>query len=606
MKTVLKHIFGTAAAAVMISSCSYLDPLPNGAYTDENFEDYPELLRGFVDHIYNDCRPVTFYSAYYSGLSTITDEAVYSSATTAKRIYSEGKGVMTSNPFDSFWSNAYSAINYANRFLVDNRGYNTQYMLNQQADMNLRRSLQGDAFGLRAWYLFDLLRMYAGEGVDGKMWGVPIRTSPTEYEKIDYSEIRRATIDECCEQILKDCDSAYVYLHLDNRDYPGDPTQEVTVTGSARYTTLSKIAIDMLRSQVYLYWASPAWNPGVSQNDPAIVERYSNSAKYAAVVMKHKLEKESTLGGGFNPMNKIEWTNPNSQEIIWCSNTTSGTTTWETELYPIGFGGDATFAPTQNLVDCFPAANGYPIADARSKYDPAKPYKNRDPRFYSTINFDGAQVTRNTDPSDIMYTFDTKEGGKDAPNQKGTSVTGYYVRKFLYSGWNPFDAVIQNAPRPLMHYRWTEACLMFAEAASHVVSPLADLYGYSAKQAIAFLRCRPSYEGVDGVGSKSDPYLDECASAGGEAFLNLVKNEWRIETCFEGKGFYNSRRWSTSVSDINVPINRVVITGDGTNNTYRYEAVTTLNYPSLWQPLPYMEVRRCTNLVQNKGWESWR
>ena len=50
--------------------------------------------------------------------------------------------------------------------------------------------------------------------------------------------------------------------------------------------------------------------------------------------------------------------------------------------------------PTANYVNYFGMANGYPIkdmtkADAESGYDPKYPWKNRDPRFYKDIIFDG-------------------------------------------------------------------------------------------------------------------------------------------------------------------------------------------------------------------------
>jgi hypothetical protein len=205
-----------------------------------------------------------------------------------------------------------------------------------------------------------------------------------------------------------------------------------------------------------------------------------------------------------------------------------------------------------------------------------------------------------------MYTFNTREGGPDAPGLQKTSTTGYYIKKFVYTGWNPFDADIQTTYHPLMLFRWTEMCLILAESAPKVTS-ITDQgkYGYSAKQALAWLRARPTMDGTPGVGSKADPYLEECAGDPAK-FEELVKSEWRVETCFEGHDFYNSRRWATDVSQINVPIKRVVITGEGDNPTYTYETVTTLNFPSLWQPIPYNEVRRLPNLVQNKGYESWK
>lgn len=605
MKTIVKTI-AIAASALILGACSFLEPLPDGAYTDENFDLYPELLRGFVDKVYKDYFPTNYYTANYVGVSSISSEAVYTDPKTAKRIYSEGTSDMTYNPFADLWNESYASINYVNMFLKDNVGYNTQYMLNQEADRALRKCLQGDAYGLRAWKHFLLLRMFAGEGTDGKMYGVPLMMNPTEYENIDNSSIVRASIDECCEAILRDCDSACVYLPVSNRDYPGDPQQTVIVTGSARYTRLDQVAVKALKATVYLYWASPYWNPTLSQNDPAILERYSNAAKYAAEVMRFKLETESSLTGGFDPLKKMEYHNPNSSEIIWCSKIASEGQGLEKAFYPIGFGGTAEIVPSQGIVDKFPAANGYPIDDPRSKYDPQKPYENRDPRFYTSVNFDGAKVIRNTDPTDIMYTFNTREGGADAPGLVETSTTGYYIKKFVYSGWNPFDADIQTSYHPLMLFRWTEMCLILAESASKVTSPTdATMFGYSAKQALAWLRARPTMDGTVGVGSSSDPYLDECAGDP-QKFEELVKNEWRVETCFEGHEFYNSRRWATDVNEINVPIKRVVITGEGDATAYNYETVTTLNYPSLWQPIPYLEVRRCPNLVQNKGYESWK
>ncbi|MBQ7771705.1 MAG: RagB/SusD family nutrient uptake outer membrane protein [Bacteroidales bacterium] len=604
MKTIVKTI-AIAASALILGACSFLEPLPNGAYTDENFDLYPELLRGFVDKVYRDYFPTNYNTAYYVGISSISSEAVYTNPKTAKRMYSEGTSDMTYNPFADLWNDSYASINYLNMFLKDNVGYNTQYMLNQEADRALRKCLQGDAYGLRAWNHFLLLRMFAGEGTDGKMYGIPLMMNPTEYENIDNSSITRATIDECCEAILRDCDSACVYLPESNRDYPDDPQQTVIVTGSARYTRLDQVAVKALKATLYLYWASPYWNPTLSQNDPVIIERYSKAAEYAAEVMRFKLEVESALTGGFDPLKKMEYHNPNSSEIIWCSKIASEGQGLEKSFYPIGFGGSADIVPSQAVIDQFPAANGYPIGDPRSKYDQNNPYQNRDPRFYTSVNFDGAKVIRNTDPTDIMYTFNTREGGPDAPGLVETSTTGYYIKKFVYTGWNPFDADIQTSYHPLMLFRWTEMCLVFAEAASKVGNPTTQLHGYSAKQALAWLRSRPTMDGTPGVGSTSDPYLDECAGDP-QKFEELVKSEWRVETCFEGHDFYNSRRWATDVSEINVPIKRVLITGEGDATTYNYETVTTLNYPSLWQPIPYLEVRRCPNLVQNKGFESWK
>ena len=593
------YLLVLSVTAGFMSACTFLDPLPNGSYNDENFELYPELLRGFVDVVYNELLPETYLDNYYIPMSCATDDAIYSSPTAAWRIFSSGSAKMLSNPFDTKWRDNYRAINYLNMFLENDRGYNTRYMVAEDSDLALRNCLQGSAYGLRAWMYFDLLRVFGGKAENGELLGVPILTEPTDPKTADASTIERATFDECAEQILKDCDSAYKYLPRNNRDYPGDPQQSIQITGSARYKSLDQIAIDGLRAMVYIFWASPAYNP---END---MSRYDKAARYAAAVIKHKLEVESTLTGGFDPTRGFSWHNVNSPEIIWPSEMRQSSNL-ETSFYPQQFGGSALVAPTQDLVDAFPMANGYPINDKRSNYDPTHPYEGRDPRFYATIFYNGAQVRRLNNASEVMYTFECANGGKDAPGSNEVSATGYYIKKFIYRNWNTNDTTKELGYRCIHFMNWTKMCLIFAEAANKYVGPTDEgTYGYSARQAIAWLRNRSTNDDEPGLGTFGDPYLDECA-AEATTFEGLVKNEWRVETCFEGDRYYNLRRWATDVSEINKPIHMAKISNQSGLISYEYPVVETLKYPSLWAPIPYTEIRKCPKLLQNQGWETWK
>ena len=593
------YLLVLSVTAGFMSACTFLDPLPNGSYNDENFELYPELLRGFVDVVYNELLPETYLDNYYIPMSCATDDAIYSSPTAAWRIFSSGSAKMLSNPFDTKWRDNYRAINYLNMFLENDRGYNTRYMVAEDSDLALRNCLQGSAYGLRAWMYFDLLRVFGGKAENGELLGVPILTEPTDPKTADASTIERATFDECAEQILKDCDSAYKYLPRNNRDYPGDPQQSIQITGSARYKSLDQIAIDGLRAMVYIFWASPAYNP---END---MSRYDKAARYAAAVIKHKIEMESTLTGGFDPTRGFSWHNVNSPEIIWPSEMRQSSNL-ETSFYPQQFGGSALVAPTQDLVDAFPMANGYPINDKRSNYDPTHPYEGRDPRFYATIFYNGAQVRRLNNASEVMYTFECANGGKDAPGSNEVSATGYYIKKFIYRNWNTNDTTKELGYRCIHFMNWTKMCLIFAEAANKYVGPTDEgTYGYSARQAIAWLRNRPTNDDEPGLGTFGDPYLDECA-AEATTFEGLVKNEWRVETCFEGDRYYNLRRWATDVSEINKPIHMAKISNQSGLISYEYPVVETLKYPSLWAPIPYTEIRKCPKLLQNQGWETWK
>ena len=180
-------------------------------------------------------------------------------------------------------------------------------------------------------------------------------------------------------------------------------------------------------------------------------------------------------------------------------------------------------------------------------------------------------------------------------------MTNYYIRKFVYLGWNKADDKIQTMPKSIFFLRWTQMCLTFAEAANRVSGPTTPLYGYTPKQAIAYLRSRPTNDGTPGVGATADPYLDECAAAGKEAFETLVRNERRIELCFEGHRFYDLRRWASNVAELNETIRKPVITGSGTS----FAEVEKRNYTSLYVPIPYSEMIRMKGLIQNEGWSNW-
>lgn len=599
MEKTIKSYLLLGCACLLAAGCEFLDPLENGSYNEENYQDYPKIIRGFIDKAYN-LRPQTYYITELIGTDAGSDNAVYRSQTNEMRQFSVGNSKITSNPFAVVWSRNYEAINYCNMFLKDNVGLNTQYLLEPETNEVLARTLQGDAYALRAWNYYELLKTFGGVGTNGKLLGVPVFTAPADATKLNPSTITRASFDDTVKQILRDCDSAQVYLPFNNRDYSGDPTYVTPVIGSVRYRCFDSISLDGLRAMTYLMWASPAFNP---EGD---MTRYMKAAKYASNVLKHKLNVESTFTSGFDPQKYFSWGDLNNPEVIHISN--MGESNIEANLYPYGFKGDASIVPTQDLVDAFPDAEGYPITDPRSKYDPEKPYEGRDPRFYANIFYNGSKVVRNTS-TEVMYTFESATGGKDAPGQTKTSPTSYYIKKFVYLGWNPYDDNVMKGFTAIFYMRWEQMCLIFAEAASKVISPVdASTFGISPKAALAYLRSRPTTENLPGLGASGDPYLDECA-LNAEKFEALVKNEWRITTCFEGNRFFNLRRWTADHSDlssINVDVHGMEISEKFGHYTYTPTVVERKNYPSLWRPIPYSEVRRCSNLVQNAGYDNWK
>jgi hypothetical protein len=356
-----------------------------------------------------------------------------------------------------------------------------------------------------------------------------------------------------------------------------------------------------IKSNVYLTWASPRFNPN---ND---VSRWDNAAKFAKEVMDFKLTVDKVTGG-FNPANAVNWFDPNSPEIVFSARYNNNNDAMERMFYPGGFQGNGAMGATQELVDAFPMKNGYPINDPKSLYNPLDPYKDRDPRFYSTIFYNNVQAKKNN-TGVVMYTFENwSNGGKDAAGVISTnSLTNYHIKKNVYMGLNWADQSVSRQPHTKMFIRWSHMVLNFAEAANKVVGPTdAAKYGISAKAAMQYLRTRKTYDGA-ALYTTTDPYLD-AVSANPTLFDDFVKNERRIETCFEGMRFYDLRRWTTNLADLNKSVHMANITknSDGTF-TYDLTKVAEIRaYKSAYLPIPYNEVLRMSNLVQNEGWESWK
>lgn len=594
MRKDMKHRLSYIAFALLcaaIPACSFLDPLPDGTYTDDNYKDYPKIIQGYVYHAYA-LLPITYLSGEFIGMDVMADNAIYTARTNAYELHASGNPKRANNPFTSIWNRDYEAIFYVNLFLKDNLGINTRYLLDPDDNARYQRYLQGDSYGLRAWYMFDLLKVFGGKTADGKLMGVPVFTEPVDLSKYENGDIVRASYDDCMKQILADCDSALVYLPESNKDFVVTPTPAM-IDGAARFRALDRVAIRALKAKVYLTWASPAFNP------TGDMSRWENAAKYAKEVMDYKLTVEAAQPNGFNPLASFSFSSHNHAEKVWAS-TWGNKGVFETNFYPLGFGGSASVTPTQNLVDAFGMANGYPITDSRSGYDPKNPYSGRDPRFYSTVNYHGAKVLYGGNASDVRYTFDVSEGGADAPGRPGTSLTGYYMKRFIYNLWDSNDKEVLVIGASVFFLRWAHMCLTFAEAANHVAGPVDKAkFGMSAQEALAYIRNRTTEGGMAGVGVKGDPYLAECAAAGEEKFDELVKNEWRIETVCEGFRYYDLRRWGC---DLNMDIQGVKVK----NGEYSYETIETRQFSTPWAPFPYLDVRKCPNLVQNAGWESWK
>lgn len=138
----------------------------------------------------------------------------------------------------------------------------------------------------------------------------------------------------------------------------------------------------------------------------------------------------------------------------------------------------------------------------------------------------------------------------------------------------------------------TEIYLAYAEAANEAWGPTGTGgHAFSAYDIIKAIRSRA------GVGtSNNDAYLEQIKNDK-DQMRKLIRNERRLELCFEGFRFWDLRRWEENLTETaqGVSIQNNVYTPINVENRV-YE-----NYMH-YGPIPYSELLKYDNLVQNNGW----
>ena len=594
MNTIKRTVIAAMTVLAAVSCNGFLDPYPSAIRDGEYVVSSPTAMQGLLGECYE------WISTNYNNnegayLDCLTDNAVRTSKTDAISRMAIGVNAPDNNPFQTYWTRDYQGIYNTNLFLKDGAGRKIRYMLDRHLDELLSNMLWGEAYALRAWFEWDLLQKFGGRGTNGELLGFPILTEPVK----EWGEgFTRNSYDECVAQILADCDSAYKYLPLAHRDFLVAEANDLTVLGSRNWGRMDGITTVALKALVYQTWASPRFNPTGDKT------RWQMAAKYAKEVMDFKKNVDAGVSGGFNRRNAVNWFDPNSPEIVFGSRYNSGSEAMEKMFYPGGFQGDGTMGATQDFVDAFGMADGYPLGQSPTyAYDDQDPYINRDPRFYSNIFYNNRTIT--TGSSSRTYTFENWDGGKDEAEASSTnSRTNYHIKKFVYKGLNWSESTVGRMPHSKFLIRWTHMVLCYAEAANHLAGPTGTVEGLNAKEAISWLRSRSTYDGETGI--EEDPYLDQVSLLGEKAFDRFLRNERRIETAFEGQWFFDLRRWSTTLADLNKTLYRPSISKSGAGFTYDYSTVIEdRSFTSAYLPIPYKEMLNVPGLVQNEGWENW-
>ena len=544
-----------------------------------------------------------------------TDDAVTNLTTSNYLNMATGTWASDNNPM-SVWDACKDGIQYVNKFftIVEQTKWAPSAASKQQMFID---RLKGEAFGLRAVFYFYLLQAHGGYADDGQLYGVPLLTKPEDGSS-DFNQ-PRATFADCVKQIFADCDSAMFYLPIEYVDVDNDAaipekykalganvSNYNLVFGVKANNLMSAKSAEAIKAQVALLAASPAFRDqsGVSSAD---------AAKLCANVLKR-------IGGmeGFDPTGNVWYKNktkldPNASEmpeILWREDRHNNAAQ-ERENFPPTLYGQGRVNPSQNLVDAFPMRSGLPITASNSGYNPKDPYANRDPRLADNILYNGT-IYRKAEIITGTYPIVTEQGVvqyDDNINYGPTSTrTGYYMKKLLRDDVSPLPSSQITQQHIYPRIRYTEIFLAYAEAANDAWGPKADPtgVGFTAYDVIKAIRTRAGL-GTNEFGiplPDGDAYLEECANDQTK-MTNLIRNERRLELCFENKRFWDLRRWLLPLNEpvMGVRIDRNDDTKELTYTFFEVEKRVFDNAYQCYGPIPKGEVLKWSNLKQNKGWQ---
>lgn len=401
----------------------------------------------------------------------------------------------------SFWD--YSIIRVINEFFANING--------AQIDQIQKKYLKGQAQFFRAYAYFKMVRIYGG---------VPIVTTvqdPTS--DIKSLMVPRNSTSECFNFIVAQLDSAIAIL----------PPRGTAGYGDGRITKGAAMAV---KGQVLLWKASPIFC--LTKN-----QQYWTEAYNANLAAKTELDAEGYglyKNPAFNVHEKMWYDKTGaSKEMVlfvkyeYPSKANSQGLIAAQRPISVSAGGAQGGEPNWELVSAYPMRNGMNINDPNSGYDVKTFWKDRDPRFYATVVFNGARYSFGTDATRLQWTCKGMSiDGFEAPING--CYTGFYARKCIDTTKTATTFPQQAFDWPVLRY--TEVLLNLAECANETSK------SSEAKTQLVAIRDRAHLL----PGSDNSYGLDAAVGTDYNKTLAAVMKERQIEFVFEGKRLPDLRR----------------------------------------------------------------
>lgn len=568
MKKLFSFIYILSFLTFLGCNDDILDTPPQDSISEGIIWDDESLVKAYHTSLYNSI----YHGFNIHMLSKVTDEAycainwdvgnIPHGTLTPDNVTSMASWQWHSGANLYIWDPAFQWIRKINVFL--------ERMNSEEAiEFEGKARLIAEAKFLRGYVYFMLIERFGGAPI--------VKESFKLDAGVDFT---KSSFEDCVEFIESDLTAAYP-------DLPKRYT-----SNDANFGRATQDAVQALRSRMYLYAASPLFNPtndkakwqkAADETEPLLDAGYELHPDYTTLFNQPSGSTNNELifvrpfaavAGGFHeaPMHNLN------------------------RRYGAYGGWWASNGPSQNLVDDYDMINGEPafiyqdgekVVNPASEYDPQQPYVNRDPRFYATIIYDGASY--HGDVHEMWVASDGESWGFDSYRQSGDNPrTNYVLRKFMPGEGTPL-AWGERYTNPWIIFRLGEIYLNYAEA----MFELGD--EDACRDYISKVRERVNM-----------PAIPETVT--GEELRDRLRNERRIELAFEEHRYWDVRRWKIAMEVENAPIYGMDIIKDVTTGGKTYSPVQLLerHFEDRMHLLPIEtnEVRRNPELDQTVGWEA--
>ena len=518
---------------ILLSSCNkgFLDTQPSTEFPEDDVWKDAALTQAYINDLYNQnpwnwnltCQLVDESRAR----SDINDFNFCNMVITSD---DPTCGNLTGNGNYGNWAGTYKSIRACNIFLENIEKFPSSTALID--GKTLKDRMTGEVTFLRAWY-YHMLIMYYG--------GVPLITKA--YVLTDDFTLVRNTYAECVKFISDECDKAAALLP--------------DVNSGANNGRATKGAALALKSRVLLHAASDLHNTAqfsgyahpelLGYTDGNRTERWQAAKDAAKAVIDlgiYNLYNPNPSSGADATKNyqNLFLSTQSGENIFYrffAASANKGVGGFE--LAPNGWISNARVGAVNELVDAYEMSDGTVF----SRTNPAmkvEPYKNRDPRFYATILYEGAKLApRNPalagiDPIGVMQT-----GTWETWDNNTSSIVNVYgldSRNSVMASWNCNNccATSRKYLDPsveifwqlynqdlIWHYiRYGEVLLNYAEACIEMNQDA------EARTYLNMIRKRA--------------FMPDITESGA-ALKTRYRNERRIEMAYENQRFFDVRRW---------------------------------------------------------------